>query len=231
MKLRAKNSLLLVPSLACSLSAFAHIPYIEGLDFQEVYDVKAPVERSLALYMSFDKNDAYDKIRFTISEADLKADQKNLVVDATGRVGRKITFNTIVPRCSQYAGVLPSLALVGPAQAALSSNYAAADLPFAVEGADGVFRLTNSEQGKVFKEPIAGTSYWQGKEAELIVSEAGVYQLYVWNPSGAVGDYVLVFGDKELFGPGEIAQSARRISYLRRGLEIKDPACRKAAKS
>ncbi len=230
MKATTLSSLISLNALLFASSAMAHIPYVEGLDFKDVYDVKAPVEKSLALYMSFDNADDIDQIRFVLTEDDLKADQKNIVQTQDGKIGRKITFNTIVPRCDQYAGVLPKLALVGPTQAALTSSFAGGDLPFAVEGADGVFQLTNTVQGKAFQEKIAGTNYWRQNEASLILTEAGTYKLYIWSPSKTIGDYALVFGDQEIFGPAETVQALKRIAYLRSGMEIKDEACRLAAK-
>jgi hypothetical protein len=209
-------------SLFLALPAYAHVPYVEGLDFQEdaVFAVQPPIEKSLALYSSFHNADDQDRVIFTLSEADFK--DAKAVVDAAGRPGRKVTFNTIVPACAPYASVLPSVALIGPQQDGLPQLAADAELPFTVAEDQGVYALSNTEQGPVIKENITATRYFEQK--------TGSYEIIVWEPEGRIADYVLVVGDEEIFGVADIMQSLKRIGYLRAGREIKDEKCRQELK-
>jgi hypothetical protein len=178
--------------------------------------------------MSFSSATDQDRVVFTLTEADFQ-DEK-AVTDAQGRKGRKVTFNTIVPACAPYAQLLPSVAFIGPKQDVLPAMAADLKLPFAMAAEQGVYALTNTEQGAVFEEGISGTRYFQQKSAELIVTTPGSYAIIVWEPQGRMADYVLVVGDEEIFGAAEIMQSLKRISYLRAGREIKDENCRKELK-
>lgn len=217
-------------SLFLAVPAYAHVPYVEGLDYQdnEAFTVQPPIEKSHALYMSFNSASDQDRAVFTLTEADFQ-DEK-AVTDAQGRPGRKVSFNTIVPACAPYAQLLPSVALIGPKQDALPAMAADLQLPFAVAVDQGVYSMTNTEQGAVFTEGVSGTRYFQQKSAELIVTTPGSYEIIVWEPQGRMADYVLVVGDEEIFGPAEIIQSLKRISYLRAGQEIRDEKCRKELK-
>jgi hypothetical protein len=217
-------------SLLLAGPAFAHVPYVEGLDFQDdaAFTAQAPIEKSLALYSSFNSATDQDRVVFTLTSADFK--DAKAVVDAAGRPGRKFSFNTIVPACAAYASVLPSVALIGPQQDGLPQLAADAQLPFAVAADQGVYALTNTVQGPVIKEGITGTQYYEQKTGSLIVTVPGSYEIVVWEPEGRIADYVLVVGDEEIFGAADIMQSVKRIAYLRAGREIKDEACRQELK-
>jgi hypothetical protein len=222
---------MILSSLFLAVPVYAHVPYVEGLDFQdnESYTVQPPVEKSLALYSSFNSETDQDRVTLTLTEEDFQ-DEK-AVTDAQGRPGRRLTFNTIVPACSAYAAVLPRVALIGPQQQGLSAQPADQQWPFSLAANQGVLVLNNTEQGPVFQENISGTSYFQQKSGELIATVPGTYEIVVWEPQGRIADYVLVVGDEEIFGASEIMQSIRRLSYLRQGKEIKDANCRQQLKS
>lgn len=209
---------------------FAHVPFVEGLDYQdnEAYQVQDPVEKSLALYMSFNGPDDLDRVQFTLSPADFQ--DAKAVVDAKGRRGRKVTFHTIVPACKAYASILPYVALIGPKQELLPEWSSEIALPFALDADQGVYLIRNSEQGAAFEEKITKTAYYQQKSAELIISTTGRYELVVWEPKGQIADYVLVFGDEEIFGPEEIQQANKHLDSLLEGQEIKNLECRQQLK-
>jgi len=217
-------------SLFLAAPAYAHVPYVEGLDFQDdaAFTAQPPIEKSLALYSSFNSPTDQDRVVFTVTEADFK--DAKAVVDAAGRPGRKVSFNTIVPACAPYASVLPSVALIGPQQDGLPQQAADAQLPFTVAADQGVQALSNTEQGSVIKEGITGTQYFEQKKGSLIVTRPGSYEIVVWEPEGRIADYVLVVGHEEIFGAAEIMQSLKRIDYLRAGREIKDDRCRQELK-
>ncbi len=219
--------------ISVSSPAYSHVPYVEGLDFtdSEAYSIQAPIEKSLAIYLSFDAKDDIDQAQFTLTEADLDEKNSSIAIGEAGEKGRKAVFNTIVPSCAPYANILPQVALVGPIQEKLVKLSPDIALPFTLEEGQGVYLLGNDQQGEVFKENFSGTSYWQQQKAEFILTKPGDYRIFVWEAQGQIGDYVLVFGDKEIFGPQEIVQAGKRINFLRQGLEIKNEQCRKAAKS
>lgn len=221
---------ILLTSLFLAVPVYAHVPYVEGLDFweDESFMIQPPIEKSYALYSSFSSAVDQDRVTFTLTEADFKDDR--VVEDADGRPGRKVSFNTIVPACDPYAQVLPAVALIGPKQKSLAAQLADLQLPFSVPSDQGVYYLNNTEQGAVFKENIAGTRYFQQKKAELIVTVPGTYEIIVWEPQAQTADYVLVVGDEEIFGAADIMQSLKRLRYLRKGEEIKDLNCRQQAK-
>lgn len=218
-------------SLIFALPVYAHVPYVEGLDYKdnEAFVIQAPIEKSHALYASFNSTTDQDRVVFTITEADFQ--DAKAVKDAQGRLGRKISFNTIVPACAPYALVLPSVALIGPKQDGLPTLSANLALPFAVTAGQGVYVLSNTEQGAVFEEGISGTRYFQQKTGELIATEPGSYEIIVWEPQGRLADYVLVVGDEEIFSAADVVQSIKRLGYLRQGQEIKDVECRQQLKS
>ena len=217
-------------SLLLAGPLYAHVPYVEGLDFHEdaAFTARPPIEKSLALYSRFSSATDLDRVIFTLTEADFK--DPKAVVDAAGRAGRRITFNTIVPACAPYASVLPSVALIGPQQDGLPQEAADQQLPFTVSADQGVYALKNTEQGAVMEEGITGTKYYEQQTGSLIATVPGSYEIVVWEPAGRIADYVLVVGDEEIFGAADIMQSVKRIGYLRAGREIKDETCRQELK-
>jgi hypothetical protein len=221
---------IILSSLFLAVPVYAHVPYVEGLDFQddESFTVQPPVEKSLALYLSFKSETDQDRVTLTLTEQDLQ--DAKAVPNAQGRLGRRITFNTIVPACAPYAAVLPSVALIGPQQQGLTAQLADQQLPFSLAANQGGVVLNNTEQGAVFQENITGTRYFRQKSGELIATVPGTYEIVAWEPQGRIADYVLVVGDEEIFGTSEIMQSIRRLSYLRQGNEIKDAKCRQQLK-
>ncbi|WP_141731840.1 hypothetical protein [Oligoflexus tunisiensis] len=216
-------------SLLFAVPVYAHVPFVEGLDFQDdqAFALEPPIEKSYAIYSSFNSATDQDRVTFRLSEADFQ--NEKVVMDAVGRPGRKVTFNTIVPACAPYVAVLPSVVLVGPTQDALPSA-GKLPLPLPLAENQGAYFIANTEQGHVIEEKITGTRYFQQKSAELIVTRPGAYEFIVWEPQGRVADYVLVVGHEEIFGPNEIAQSLKRLAYLREGQEIKDENCRQELK-
>jgi hypothetical protein len=63
--------------------------------------------------------------------------------------------------------------------------------------------IGDSVEWKEFYEPFGGDSYLKGPEFKQLVP-AGKYAIEVYNPANQ-GKYVLAVGEKEFFGPGEIA--------------------------
>ena len=215
----------------CSGQAFAHVPYVEGLDFKEgeSFTQIDSIEKSLAIYSAFNYPGDVDEMTFTLTPQDLE-NQDKLVTEGSQR-GRRLSFDTIVPRCLGNLEVLPSIAVVGPIQGLLvQDNTSLETLPFSVKPGEGTFITTNDSQGETFKEEIGGTYYWQQKRSEILLTQPGDYHIYIWNRTENVGDYTFVIGREEVFGIPEIIQSFKRIGFIRRGKEINDAQCRKEAK-
>lgn len=63
-----------------------------------------------------------------------------------------------------------------------------------------------SETGADFFEPFTQTNYWGRQRLELKLPAAGTYYLVVWNPTGALGKYVLDVGTEEVFGLADLFQ-------------------------
>lgn len=221
-------------TLACwmlAAPAYAHVPYVEGLDYSdnEAFIIQSPIEKSHALYASFNSPTDQDRVVFTLTEQDLTDDK--IIWNEGGQSGRLVSFNTIVPACAPYALILPAVALIGPRQTVLSELALGVELPFTVDADQGIYFMSNTVQGPIFEEKISGTAYFQQKKAEFIVSAPGRYEIVVWEPAGQIGDYVLVVGGEEMFGVNDVVQSIKRLRYLRKGMEIKDEYCRQLLKS
>jgi len=203
--------LLLVLLFAPLASAFPHVPYIEGCDFAEgeAYMVVHPVEKSVAVYAHFSDEYDVDMAVFNLLHGDEV----------------KLHLGSLVPKCSLYEDVRPSIAVVGPLQEYLPP-YDGDDLPFEVAEWEGVYLIVNEEQGEEFYEPIGGKSYWRQERHDIWLNEAGEYRIYYWEPNGYVADYVMEIGDVEIWGWREIVQAIRRTWVIIHDLEIHDPICR-----
>jgi hypothetical protein len=70
--------------------------------------------------------------------------------------------------------------------------------------------MENVEPGaerESFFEPFGGKSYFYGPILDENLTEPGTYSVYCWDPHGMCGDYVLVVGKGEFFGPFDIIRA------------------------
>jgi len=202
--------LLLVLLFVPLAKADPHVPFIEGLDFAEgeSFMVVHPVEKSVAVYSYFSNTDDIDIAVFNLLHGD----------------EIKLHVGSLVPRCSLYENVLPSIAVVGPIQEYLPPYNG--NLPFEVEAWEGVYLIENETQGEEFYEPFGGKWYWRQEQHDIWLDRAGEYRIYFWEPNGLIADYVMEIGDVELWGWKEILQALRRTWIIIHDLEIHECACR-----
>ncbi|MCU0665104.1 MAG: hypothetical protein MUC50_22615 [Myxococcota bacterium] len=224
--------------------AAAHVPYIEHWDVSDArpMTIRHAIEKSVGLYAYFENEWDVDVIRFFFSENDFDADVKLnngictprgkkqdcplIVTDENGVTGRLVYFGTVVPECSHYSDILPTVVLVGPRQENLPEPDAPLDLPFEIEEGQGVFVLTNETQGGSWYEPYTLKSYFDQSNAGLVLTEPGEYRLYFFEPNGRIGDYVAEIGKIEVWGLSEIAQASWYEMMLLHDGEIHSEECR-----
>ncbi len=209
-------------SLSIAGQSMAHVPYIEGRDFEEgeVFEVPGPLNKSIAVMAHFHDSFDIDVAAFTLSADDLTTCEG-------GVCGTQVHIGSMVPACTLYVDVLPSVALVGPQQASLPSPGEDDDYPFEVEWDEGVTVVHNDEQGEKYYEPFTMKSYYRQNTAKVFLTEPGTYWIYYWEPGGAIGDYVMEVGDVEIWGLREIIQALRNEWYLIHDREIHNKQCRR----
>lgn len=94
---------------------------------------------------------------FTLTAQDLE-NQDKLVTEGNQR-GRRLSFDSIVPRCLGNLEVLPSIAIVGPIQGLFTEVNASPEiLPFPIKPGDGTFIVSNDSQGEELKKRQEGPS-------------------------------------------------------------------------
>lgn len=202
--------------------SMAHVPYIEGRDFEEgeVFEVPGPINKSIAMMAHF--HDAFD---VDVATFTLYAD--DLTTCEGGVCGTQVHIGSMVPACSLYADVLPSVALVGPQQDSLPAPDDDENYPFEVESDEGVTVIYNEEQGETYYEPFTMKNYYRQNTAKVFLTEPGTYWIFYWEPGGVIGDYVMEVGDEEIWGFWEIIQALRNEWYLVHDREIHNKQCRR----
>jgi len=192
-----------------SSSALAHVPYFEHLDYTEETPriIRKNVEQSKAFYSWLDKdnldpNGDIDVFQFKVSNKKVR-----------------IYVEIIVPIVEDYyENFLPWYAVVGPNLPEYNDP-----LPFEIPEGYGAIVMENTEPGeerKTFYEPFGGKSYYEGPVLDTNVTEPGNYYVYTWDPYESGGDYVLVFGKKEIFGFFDIIRALIYTPMIRLGMEL-----------
>jgi hypothetical protein len=222
-------------------NANAHIPNILPHDTSTNFAVGLPttIEKSVAFYATFESPGDVDVYGFTLRNdsfvvpnqlTDIKGVVNDLVVvGANGKPGRLLHVGRLVPACPIYANILPTIAVVGPAQDALPAYDGSVNLPKSVVigGDQGVMILQNPSQGPTWYEKFSYKSYFDQNSTDIILTEPGDYRIYVWNSNTEVGDYVLETGQVEVFGLPEIMQTLVWISHIIYDGEIGNRTCSK----
>ena len=187
----------------------AHVPYIEYKDYSEdkpLYVWKM-IEYSKAFYAWLENNgvnpcEDIDAFKFNIRNKP-----------------KHVYIELIVPVVDDYyEEFVPWFALVGPGLPEPNVT-----LPFDIPPGYGVIVKENVEPGTerdTFYEPFGGKSYYVGPIFEEMISEPGTYYIYCWDPYERGGDYVLVFGKGEFFGPIDIIRSIINTIIIRRDGEL-----------
>jgi hypothetical protein len=187
----------------------AHVPYIEYKDYNEdkpLYVWKM-IEYSKAFY-AWLENDGINPCE-DIDAFKFKIRNKPKLV----------YIELIVPVVDDhYEDFVPWFALVGPGLPEQNQT-----LPFEIPSGYGVIVKENVEPGserETFFEPFGGKSYYYGPIFEENISEPGTYYVYCWDPYEQGGDYVLVLGKGEFFGPIDIIRSIVNTFIIRRNGEL-----------
>ena len=190
----------------------AHVPYLERSDYSEENPqfIWKMLEKCKAFY-SWLENDGVnpcediDVFKFEIRDRPLN-----------------IYIERIVPVVDDfYKNFVPWFALVGPGLPEPTQQ-----LPFSIPEGYGVIIKENVQPGterEKFYEPFGGKEYYSGPIFDEEISESGTYYIYCWDPYNNGGDYVLVIGNEEFFGPFDIIRSIINTVIIRRDGELHIP--------
>jgi hypothetical protein len=202
-------SIIFLIILLTSIIASAHVPYIERSDYSEQNPkiVWKMIEFSKAFY-SWLENDGINPCEdIDVFKFKIRSNPKNVYIEL------------IVPVFEEYyKDFFPWFALVGP-------NLPPPDqeLPFDLPDGYGAIVEENVEPGterETFYEPFGGKSYYYGPILDMNISEPGTYYIYCWDPYQQGGDYVLVIGKGEFFGPIDIIRSIINTIIIRNNGEL-----------
>lgn len=186
-------------------SASAHVPYFEYTDFtdQKPFKVVNSIEQSIAVYSFLDPD---------INDIDVY----EFVLDKPAQV----YLETLVPVCVVYEHFDPFFAIVGPGLPLLPEGET---LPFDIPVGSGVVIMPNfspDELRPTFYEFFGDKSYYQGPTFDEYFETPGKYRIYVWEPESEFGDYVMVIGNKEIWGFWDIIRAFIYTPLIRQDKEL-----------
>jgi hypothetical protein len=199
-----------------SIICWAHVPvFLErSTSLSQPYIVRPPFDKSIAIYTGFDHTDEVDVYQFTVEEQHLKKGEIEVLI------------GTLVPACEPLKNLLISWALTGPSQESLKDERDPEFLKKTVQGnGDGAFLMKNETQGKLWYEPYTKHHYFYQRRQKLNLRLPGVYKIFVWANSPQAGDYVLEFGDKEIWNLRDILYTFLVYPRLLLEREIKTKNC------
>ncbi len=163
--------------LAIAGQAQAHVPFLEGTDTT----VGAP--KAVGAFCYLQERSYYGQI-----EHPHDVDVYEIAIPAATE---GYEFTAHVPLCPGDAA-RPHIAIVGPGLPRPANH---AGLPFPVPARQGVVVAEWEDEG-TYIEDFSGFEYLAGGEGEVDL-QPGTYRIYVWDPSGATGDYNAIFGVDE----------------------------------
>ena len=183
-----------------TLSALGHVPYLEEEDFSP----KRPffhfdVTQSIAVYAWLESPDDVDVYVCWVQQPS------------------RLFLEALVPVCPAYESFFPSFAVFGPG------------LPAPATPVIGPYRLATvdwsdrSEPRETFYEPFGDKTYYQGPAYDQQVTIPGLYFIFVWDPDGVGGDYVLAIGKEERWPLPAILRALIETPKIRRGEELHSP--------
>ncbi|MCP4746391.1 MAG: hypothetical protein GY874_09665 [Desulfobacteraceae bacterium] len=222
-----------------AMHSYAHVPYVQTKDRDKV-SVPGPIEKCLGFYMHLDEENDVDMFYFQLEEDDFKPGitmedihgniHDLIVTDENGVTGRLLHIAPLVPACEVYQDILLTIAIAGPKQEYLLPADESVNLPFDTDDSQGVYIVNNDVQGDIWYEQYSFKSYFYQKKTDIILTKAGQYRIYVWQASGAIGDYVVEIGNIEFFGFKEIVRSAFWLEHLVYDGEIRSGQCKEQLK-
>ena len=195
--------------LCITSSVSAHVPYIERNDYSQ--------ERPLYVWKMIE----YSKAFYAWLENDGVNPCKDIDVFKfkIRNQPTQIYIEIIIPVVDDYyEEFFPWFALVGPCLPEPNQT-----LPFFIPPEYGAIIKENVQPGEereTFYEPFGGKWYYKGPIFEENISESGTYYVYCWDPYEKGGDYVLVLGKGEFFGPIDIIRSIINTFIIRRNGEL-----------
>jgi len=186
----------------------AHVPYFEHFDFTEEnpFVVRKIVSQSKAVYSWLEHNgtepcDDIDVYKFKIIRP------------------MKMYVELIVPVIDDYyENFVPWFAVVGP-----GLPNPGQELPFEIPPGYGAIIKENVEPGETretFYEFFGNKSYYKGPVFYEKLNVKGTYFVYCWDPHKSGGDYTLVLGNLEIWGPLDIIRALIYTPLIRKGLEL-----------
>lgn len=208
-----KRSSLVVLLIAVLLTSqvSAHVPYFEHKDFSEEkpFKVRKIITQSKAIY-SWLENDGLNPCE------DIDVYKLTLIRPVS------LYIELIVPVVEDYyEEFVPWFALVGP-----GLPDPGQELPFDILEDHGAIVMENVEPGQpreTFYEIFGNKSYYKGPVFDEKLNTTGTYYVYCWDPYETGGDYTLVIGDLEIWGPFDILRALFYTPQIRRGLELHVP--------
>ena len=186
----------------------AHVPYFEHKDFtvNKPFVVRKIVSQSKAVYSWLEHNatnpcEDIDVYQFKI------------------RRPMKMYVELIVPVIGDYyKNFVPWFAVVGPGLPNPSQ-----ELPFNIPNGYGAIVKENVKPGdprETFYEPFGNKSYYKGPIFNEKLNLTGTYFVYCWDPYKSGGDYTIVIGNLEIWGPLDIIRAIIYPPMIRKGLEL-----------
>jgi len=191
-----------------SMYAYAHVPYFEHTDFtiNKPFIVRKIVSQSKAMYSWLEKNNSnqtedIDVYKFKIIKP------------------MKMYVELIVPVVDDYyINFVPWFAVVGPGLPDPTQ-----ELPFELPNGYGAIVRENVKPGdprETFYEFFGNKSYYKGPIFDEKLNVSGTYFVYCWDPYKSGGDYTIVLGSLEIWGPLDIIRAMIYTPLIRRGLEL-----------
>ncbi len=191
-----------------SMYAYAHVPYFEHTDFtiNKPFIVRKIVSQSKAVYSWLEKNNSnqtedIDVYKFKIIKP------------------MKMYVELIVPVVDDYyINFVPWFAVVGPGLPDPTQ-----ELPFELPNGSGAIVRENVKPGdprETFYEFFGNKSYYKGPIFDEKLNVSGTYFVYCWDPYKSGGDYTIVLGSLEIWGPLDIIRAMIYTPLIRRGLEL-----------
>ncbi len=197
--------------ISTSFQVAAHVPYFEHKDFSEEkpFKVRKMITQSKAVY-SWLENDGVNPCE------DIDVYKFKLIRPVN------MYIELIVPVIDDiYAEFVPWFALVGP-----GLPDPGQPVPFEIPQGYGVIVKENLEPGEnrtTFYEPFGDKSYYNGPVLEEKLNETGTYYIYCWDPYEKGGDYTIVIGKLEIWGPLDILRALIYTPLIRRDFELHIP--------
>jgi hypothetical protein len=185
-------TLTLLLFLATALPASAHRPYFEDKDIvaSSPWKIDDPTI-STVVYATLGSSRDVDYYAFD------------------GKKGQRILLEITIPQIVGQDEFAPTLALMGP-------GLPSGRLPSQVERpAQAGAQVIPSPAGAVtsFYEPFSRTSYWERQSQRVTLPADGRYVVAIWHPTGELGRYGFVIGDRELPGGQLIGLGKKLKAY------------------